>query len=147
MDRTRRQEPQPGGGELDRERDAPEVRDDRRDVAGVAGRQREPGPHRRAARDEQADGLEAEQDLLIVAPERVGQALALVRPEAVEVDRRREPGHRVLLLAGDPERRSARGEDPDAGTLRQDRRRDSCRLLMHVLARVEDQEGDRVVQP
>ena len=73
-------------GELDRERQALETRGDRADRIGLVSGGLEVGSNEAGPVDEQRLGLQA-------------------------AERR----HRVLLLAGDPERLARRGQDPDPG--------------------------------
>ena len=114
VDRGRREEPDPRGGQLDRERHAAEVGDDRGDVAGVGAGDREARLDRAPPGDEQADGLEAGEGLRLAArgSRRAGCSRSSA-PEAVEVGRGGQAGNRVLLLAGDPQRGSTRGEESD----------------------------------
>ena len=113
VDRRRREEPEPRRGELDGQRHAAQVRDDRRDVRSVGDGDGEARLHRAAPGDEQPDGLEGHQALGVVRAEGRRELLALVGSEPVEVDGRGEAGHRVLLLAGDAQRGAARREDPE----------------------------------
>ncbi len=82
VDRRRRQEPDPRGGELDGERHAAQVGDDRRDVARVGVGDREARLDRAPARDEQPDRLEAGEGVGLVRTDRGGQLLALERSRA-----------------------------------------------------------------
>ena len=72
-----------------------------------------PGRTAPRAGDEQPDGLERQERLGVWRAELGRQPLALERRDPVEVDGRGEARDRVLLLAGDVQRRAARREDAE----------------------------------
>ena len=113
-DRVRREQLDPGGGELDRERHAVEPGGDPGDGRGVLVRDPEVRPDGDGAGDEQADRLELGDD---AASSRRSPAGRLSFSRSMRARTSRGDGqarHRVLLLAADPQRRAARHEDPDS---------------------------------
>ena len=99
-ERLGREEPQPGGGQLERQRQAVEAPAHGRDGPGILGRQLERAPGRSSAFDEQRDcGI-------------LDQRLDRAR---VRRWRELEWSERVLALHGDPQRCPAGGDDPQSG--------------------------------
>ena len=101
--RLRREQLRARGRELDRERQAVEADADLGDRGRVRGRHGEVGLDRLRALDEERDRVVLRELLELRQVRRVGQA---------------ERRHLELVLAGEPERRAARGEQLHAGAPR-----------------------------
>ena len=118
-----RQDPGPGGGQLERERDPVEPADELGDCGGVVAADPEPWANGRGPLDEQGHGLGP--------ADRRGGRRGLGQ---------RQGRDRVERLAGDAEALPAGGHDPDVGAGGEDPVDGGRRRLEDVLAVVEDEQ-------
>ena len=134
QERRRRQEPAPGGGQLDRQRQAVEPPADRFHRRRVRLVQRESGAHRLGALGEQAHGVGAERVVLVLE----GWSR---RDGALRVGPGRYPQRRHLegVLCGEPQHRPAGDQHGEARAGRQQVRQRQ-RGRQHVLEVVQHQQ-------